>query len=70
MLNWVATVDRWDPEPRINSLQTALSTRRLGVNGGKEGNMGFHRASISRTRLPQANDTGLYLKKPSLRPAG
>src|ERR1035437_49509 len=69
MLNWVAKVDRWEPETWINSLQTVFSTRRLGVNGGKEGNMGFHRASKSRTRLPQATDTGLCLDKPILRSA-
>ena len=32
-----ANVGRWEPETRINSLQTAVSARRLGVNGGKEG---------------------------------
>src|ERR1039457_2086601 len=32
-----ANVGRWEPETRINSLQTAVSARRLGVNGGEEG---------------------------------
>jgi hypothetical protein len=32
-----ANVGQWEPETRINSLQTAVSARRLGVNGGEEG---------------------------------
>src|ERR1035437_4329746 len=32
-----ANVGRWEPETRINSLQTAVSARRLGVNRGEEG---------------------------------
>jgi hypothetical protein len=30
-------VGGWEPETRINSLQTALSARRLGFNGGEKG---------------------------------
>ena len=32
-----ANVGRREPETRINSLQTTVSVRRLGVNGGEEG---------------------------------
>jgi hypothetical protein len=32
-----ANVGRWEPETRIHSLPTAVSARRLGVNGGEEG---------------------------------
>jgi hypothetical protein len=35
-----AKVGRLEPETRINSLQTAVSARRLAVNGGEEGPTG------------------------------
>jgi hypothetical protein len=36
-----ANVGRWEPETRINSLPTAVSARRRGVNGAKKDQGGY-----------------------------